>query len=349
MNILFYNIDQVWDNIFFEDDIMITAFKNCGHNVHIVGGHKYRKRYIKHYYEKVLTIIDIIKFIKNHKIDIVVTDTISDVSVAGVASRFCKVPNIRKVSKEIDLFMEKKRYKILMNHFVSYYIFDRYFEIDKKINQTLKPMDTSYIRSTWGVSDETVVIGATTELDKNSSIDDLIKVFAKLIKTYKNIYLIIAGNGERKDIFRQLTIDYKIEKSVAFIGETANPKMLASVYDICFLDSNNIGDPNSIHEFVKGMTGSLYEYLMVKKPLIISNSGKERNVLRHQYNSLIYQTGDLESLYQHIETILTNPNFTDEISTNAYNTAKLYTINKDISEIEEINLYHIFGDTLYEL
>ncbi|MCL2062991.1 MAG: glycosyltransferase family 4 protein [Candidatus Cloacimonetes bacterium] len=355
MNILIFNIKHNWGGITTEDEIIIREFKRLGHVVIVVARPKakfalqsaFKDKFITFKpgaYFNLISILKVIKIIKKQKIDLVITNTDKEISIAGVAAKICGIPNIRRAGSSDDLsdqrrfftIMEKKL--ITINLMPSQSVFDQAYQTNKKIDKKnyipvytgktpifydLKEIEE--LKKSWGIKEGEKVLGITCQLAKIKAIPDLINVFSRLIKIHTNLKLVITGDGNEKEYLLQMTNDLQLNDKIFFTGFTKTPQLHAAAYDICLHTSHSEGIPNV-----------LYEYLTVQKPIIISKVGGIPEVVKHEHDCLLYEPGDLDTLCHHIETVLIKPEIAQKIAVNASETAKIYTIDRFISQLLEI-------------
>jgi len=360
MNILIYNAKKNWGGITTEDELIIKGFRDRKHNVIVVArpGAKFASNSV--YKDEFITfsigtdfnpisIIRLIRIIEKNRIDVVLTNMNKEVTIAGTASRLCGIPNIRRTGSADDLGDERRYFTITERFLITHnlmpcnFVFDSAYKTNKKIDRrnystvyTGKDIipytsdEINELKQSWGIKDNEIVLGITCQLVKVKAIPDLINVFERLSKTHYNLRLVITGAGSEKDNLIQLVNELKLQDKVYFAGFTKQPQLTASAYDVCLHTSHSEGMPNVI-----------YEYMTANKPIICSDVGGIKEILTHGESCLLYPPGDLETLYKHLETVLSQPDLAHNLSENAFNTIKQYDTSRFITQLECIFSHYI--------
>lgn len=137
-----------------------------------------------------------------------------------------------------------------------------------------------------------------SRLTEEKKIQDILHVFAKLLKVYSHIGLIIAGEGPlRKKL--EIESDYLgLSDNVVFLGWRSDTMKLMSM--------SNMFLSNSAYE---GYGMSIIEAGLAKCPVLSTNVGVAGDILVHNKNSYICPVGDTICLYEGIMTFVDDPHF----------------------------------------
>ena len=280
-----------------------------------------------------LMIAYIVYFIKNNKIDLLVTNIEKEISIGGVAAKICGIPNVRRVGREND-FIDRFKTKFNHNFLVTHSIVPCDAIRDKLKNQSewlnIEKFTTIYNgrnplfvsiediinkKNKIGLNREDKIIGITSQLSKIKCIDQLIKAFSNISSENPDWKLVITGEGPEQKNLEKLTSEMNLKK-VIFTGFTANPVLTASIYDIAVLTSEIEGFPNSI-----------VEYFAAGKPVIATDVGGINEIIEDNYNGFLIPSGDINLLSKKIETLIKDKNLRQKFSANA-----LLTLNKKFTE-----------------
>ena len=272
-------------------------------------------------------ILYLVKFIKKNKIDLVVTNIDKEVAIGGIAAKICGIPNIRRVGSDKDF---NNRFRMKWNHillvkksivpcnYLSKTITEKYSYTNIKDFVTIYNGRNKHevgieniveLRKIWNINDNEKVVGATGQLTKVKHIDDLIKVFSRVVKKYKNWKLVITGEGPEKKNLQDLVQELDIANKVIFAGFSDNPILTASCYDISILTSHREGFPNSI-----------VEYMSAGKPVISTDVGGVNEIITNMENGILVPYGDLDLMEETISKLITDENLQKIISENAKST-----------------------------
>jgi glycosyltransferase involved in cell wall biosynthesis len=189
-----------------------------------------------------ITIFKIWRFIKKHKIDLVVTNTDKDLSIAGVAAKLAGVPNIRRVGRHDDFNIKKSKIRFRHESFVDASIapckalwyeakahspwLEKYpFHSIYNGRNSIK-RDQSFVsalRESWGVGLFEMIFGATCRLDSEKKLDFLLDSLAPVLYRYKKIALVIAGKGSQEEALKKQAKELGNSDQVFFVGFVTNP------------------------------------------------------------------------------------------------------------------------------
>lgn len=82
-------------------------------------------------------------------------------------------------------------------------------------------VEKGYLRSRLGIPQTTKILLYVGRLEKEKSIDFLIKALAHVKTKYDNVALVIVGGGSKKTSLTQLAKSLNVDKSVYFFGQVA--------------------------------------------------------------------------------------------------------------------------------
>lgn len=215
----------------------------------------------------------ILKILKRESIDIVHAHNAAIAAISWMASKF--------VSKKIKIFQSVRGIEIRNNYRWRNFIYrlnfyDELFAVCekgkdllkefgvkdhkikvtyngtdlKKFNLQKKDIYRKQIREEFNISFDSIVIGIIGKQDGFKGHKILIKVFSKLLEKYKNIHLILVGEGKELKENKQLVSDLRLENKITFTGLRLDPERLHAAFDIFALLSKKNYEmfPNAIIE-----------------------------------------------------------------------------------------------------
>jgi len=115
--------------------------------------------------------------------------------------------------KTYDLFKEK--YHVERN----VHIIPTGIEVERFYKENIKREDIIRLRRSLGISTKDFVLTFVGRLGKEKSVDFLIEAHKKLISNYKNVKLLIIGDGPEMDDFVELVKKLHLDDSVIFTGK----------------------------------------------------------------------------------------------------------------------------------
>lgn len=354
MNILYISSKKSWGGVVNWMAKTATALEKRGHNVFIISHPNSRltkksnpelkivEKKLGPLFNPVM-IFYIVRFIKKNKIDLLVTNIDKELGIGGLAAKICGIPNIRRVGREDD-FSNKLRLKwdhqllvsksIVPCNFISDKVSAEYDWLDKSSFQTIyngKNIPTIHesekieLKKKLNISESEKVIGITCQLTEIKYVQNLIKAFGSLSKTEKDLKLVIAGEGDQKEMLVELSKKLNLEDKIIFAGYTDNAFLFASIYDIATLVSKVEGFPNSI-----------VEYLAVGKAVVVTDVGGNSEIISDNKNGFLVPFDDEDSLVDKIKILLNDSDKKKDFEISAIETVKnKFTEDKMIDNIEK--------------
>ena len=167
---------------------------------------------------------------------------------------------------------------------------------------------------------------AVGRLTKQKNFIFLCKAFNKFLKFSPDNTLLIAGEGEQKEIIQRYIIKNSLEKKIILLGHLKNIFPLLS-NSKAFILSSLWEDPGFV----------ILEAAFCKVPILSSNCPNgPKEIIKHNYNGFLYDSNDLDSFVS--ETIKFEKNFADnkKILLNNLKICKQFTIFDHFKSINKI-------------
>ncbi|NNG00675.1 MAG: glycosyltransferase family 4 protein [Desulfobacteraceae bacterium] len=280
------------------------------------------------------TVAYLVYFIKKNRIDVVVTNIEKEVIAGGCAARICGIPNIRRVGREDDFnrkWKVKWRHRLLVDQCITpcdlirdnavkrapWLDPHKFVTIHNGKNQC--HFDASLIllqRRKWGVSENALVIGVTSQLSGAKQIDRLIRVFHRISVRFPDTFLVVTGEGKDGVSLIELAEKLNLTHRMVFAGYTTQPLLAAAAYDIAVSCSGFEGFPNTV-----------VEYFAVGRPVVTTNAGGVSEMAEDGVNSSVVPVGDDDALHDALVRLIQSPADRHRLSQNA-----IATIEKGFSE-----------------
>lgn len=163
-----------------------------------------------------------------------------------------------------------------------------------------------------GLEELSFIILSTSSLIPMKNIDLLIQSFKLLIDRYKiNAHLLIAGDGSLQDSLIRLTETLGIERNVTFLGSVRNDEIIK------YLSISNIVAATSLYS---NMNRSIQEAMACEKPVVVFDSGRTGELIKHMENGILVVPGDIESFAENLYLLYQNKILSEKLSKNARNT-----------------------------
>lgn len=177
-------------------------------------------------------------------------------------------------------------------------------------------------------SDEIVFLFAGKFIDEKNPLL-LIDAFARLIEINDNVRLLFAGNGllENKIKERISKLPSNIASAITILPfqDQQQMKLLYRVANVFVLPSKS-----------ETWGLSVNEALACGTPVIISDKcGSSKDLVRHEENGLVFQSGNRQDLIQKME-MMCNEKLRNRLTSNAVGSLKNYSYESFITALDQI-------------
>lgn len=355
MNILYISSKKRWGGIVQWMQTTALELKKRGHRVWIVSHPDSQlttqadpdlniipRRLGFHYNPAAIFFIR--RLIKEHAIDLILTNIQKEVICGGIAARLTGVANIRRVGNQFD-FKNTRRFRLHQKHLVDLNIVPCrsmvgeirsrapwVCEQDFCVIYNGKPLpvftaeEIREMRKEWGILENSLVVGTTSQLSDVKRIDGIIRVFARLCADNPGLYLVITGQGREEENLKTLARELGVDERVRFPGFTRNPLLSAAAYDIAAFNSR-----------YEGFSNSVVEFMAAGCPVVSTRVNGIDEIIEHNQNGLLVESGDECAFYQALKTLVSDPPRRTKLSQNGLQTVKeQFSLNQMINTVEQV-------------
>jgi len=207
----------------------------------------------------------------------------------------------------------------------------RIFDIKKEINvipnfidfENLNDSNEDCKRHTMANEDE-FLITHVSNLRPVKRIQDVIKVFAKILNS-KKAKLIIIGDGPERDKAVNLAIDLGVRDKVIFMGKSDDIERILCFSDLFILPSEK-----------ESFGLAALEAMAHRVPIISTNTGGLPEVNIQGKSGYLSDVGDIEDMATNALKILSSPETHQKFRNNARLIAEQFDINNVIKDYEDL-------------
>lgn len=151
---------------------------------------------------------------------------------------------------------------------------------------------------------EFIITPGASRVTARKGIKYIIEAVGKLSAQYPNITLKIMGDGDEKYNLQNLAKELKIEEKVEFLGriphkETPKYYQEASVF--------------VLPSFNEGMSNAMLEALATGLPIISTNTGGAKELVKDGINGFIVEKENEEDIAKKIIILIENPDFREKM------------------------------------
>lgn len=165
------------------------------------------------------------------------------------------------------------------------------------------------------------------QISKAKGVLDLIDAVS-ILSVDSPVILQIAGN-DKDSLVKKYLHDKPAEKNTELLGMLSQPEVLSR------MASADIVVVPSRHEYPEGLPMTIYEGLLSRTPIIVSDHKMFKNKVVDGESGLIFKAGDPLSLANKCQLLLSNPDLYSQISKNSAAAWHAMSIKVEWSELVE--------------
>ena len=288
------------------------------------------------------------KIFKEERPDIIHTHNTQPFVEGGIAAILAKIP-VHVHTDHGRQFPDKRRYMFaewVFSHFANQMVavsenlkedISKYEGIrpDKiKVilngidgNKYNNKIDKNKKRRELGIDNKyNIILGFVGRLSPEKGLIYLIRAMDALVKEFSNLLLLIAGEGALLEELKMETIALGIEQNIRFLGPRSDINEILGILDIFVLPSLR-----------EGLPLVLLEAAAASLPIVATDVGGNKQVVKHGTNGLLVKHGDATSLYYAIKELIMNEGMRNEFGCNSYDLfINNFTIEKMMKKYENI-------------
>jgi glycosyltransferase involved in cell wall biosynthesis len=151
------------------------------------------------------------------------------------------------------------------------------------------------LRDRLGIPRNSFVMLNVGRLSKQKAQSNIISSIKTLVGNGKEVYCLIAGDGELRSSLEQQILESKLEKNIRLLGFQSEINWLFVASDIFVLPSID-----------EGMPISLLEAVAFKKPVIVTPVGDIPKIIEDRRSGKVVQVNDVPDLINAIEWMMSN-------------------------------------------
>jgi glycosyltransferase involved in cell wall biosynthesis len=152
------------------------------------------------------------------------------------------------------------------------------------------------VRDALGIAGQAVVIGAVGRLARQKRFDLLLDAVAALRPAHPELLLLVAGDGSLREPLEAQAKRLDLLDSCRFLGQRTDVAELHHAFDLFVQSSDYEGTPNAV-----------LEAMALETPLVATDVGGTRELVRHEIDGLLIRPGNPAALMQAIARVLADP------------------------------------------
>lgn len=216
--------------------------------------------------------------------------------------------------------------------------------IDRKVYRRPSAADIERFNQKFELGQNDRIVLVVARLDPMKGQDRAIKAFAKVAGDFRNLKLVIAGNGSfsssKQGIglskaerwlgqMRELAKALGAQDRVIFTGHL-NHKELQAAYERCEL--------TILPSILEGFGLVVIESWLYRKPTIVSNRAGVAELVKHGENGLLFNPDDSDELAGKLRSLLLDADLASTLGENGYRTSRICSLEKGAKLETEVML-----------
>lgn len=189
------------------------------------------------------------------------------------------------------------------------------------------PLDEkSQLRYRYEFSEDEFILIFVAELNENKHQDFLIQVMKTLIKKYKNMKLLLVGDGSSAQEYKGLVEQNGLLSHVLFLGYRKDIANLLAVSDVAVSSSRR-----------EGLPVNLLEAMAVGLPLVATNCRGNRDLIEDGVNGYLVEAEDRANFAMRLEELYHSESLRKTFAKNSLQMIQQYSLEKVQRDVT--NLY----------
>ncbi len=180
-------------------------------------------------------------------------------------------------------------------------------------------------RKNLGLPAEGIIIGTVGRLTAIKGQHDLLRAFAHADKLLSQVYLVLVGDGEERDVLEALAAELKIAERVFFTGWRTDLPMVYASMDIFAFPSHN-----------EGMGKALVEAMYAGKPSVATQVGGIPELITPGCEGLLVPPQNPLVLAKALIELVQNASLRERMGRSAKAKAQVYNLNHMVDKIEAL-------------
>jgi glycosyltransferase involved in cell wall biosynthesis len=157
------------------------------------------------------------------------------------------------------------------------------------------PARNLVVRHAFGLTSEEIAVVAVGRLEPEKRFDLLLRAFAPLAARRPELKLFIAGDGSSRQMLEAERERLGLGRASRLLGHVADPADVYQAADVFVQSADNEGTPNAV-----------LEAMAFEVPIVATDAGGTRELIRHGEDGLVVPRGDERALSAAIGSVMTD-------------------------------------------
>lgn len=191
--------------------------------------------------------------------------------------------------------------------------------------------DTRILHRKYNIPDDTMIIGNISAIADHKDHYTFVNTAEILIKQNINAVFMIIGEGELDIEIKKYISSRGLDKHIIMTGFQENIPDILPEFNVFLFTSKT-----------EGLGTSILDAFACKVPVVTTNAGGIPEMVRHEFNGLMTNVGDHQSLAEETKRILEHHDLRQKLTQNAYLTLRDFSVEKMTEKT-----YQIYNEVYY--
>lgn len=256
----------------------------------------------------------LMRFYREHHIDVVIANFNKDVHLAGIAARLSRQRPMVVARNGLPILHNNWRYRLTYTHLVdgmitnTQAIKDRYLSYGWLENDFIRvihngievnqapTVDPEAVRRKFDIPDQEPVLGIFGRLVKQKQHTVFLEVAHNIIKKWPEALFLIVGDGPERERIQAYAAELQLIESVYFLGMQTEVAPLYRLCDVVLLTSEEEGQPNVV-----------MEAMLAARPVVAFDVGGVRELIPHEEVGIVVPLNDIYLMTRKTDELLQDP------------------------------------------
>lgn len=203
---------------------------------------------------------------------------------------------------------------------------NRVFTIPNGIDIQKFDIKSNSVCQELGLHEDEIVFGIVARLEKEKDHQTLINAFKLAENQVPQIRLLVVGDGSLRKELEDYAKHMKISDKVLFLGTRKDIPEILSAIDVFVLSS-----------IKEGLPISLIEAMAARKPIIATDVGSIKHLIRHEINGLLIPSQNEAAMEKAMIRLIGDPEFRKEMGERGHKIAlESFGLSHMIQQYEDI-------------
>lgn len=199
-------------------------------------------------------------------------------------------------------------------------------------------LDGNDARRELNIPESAKVVGLLANFEEKKSHDQFLKVAVAVAREVPDVHFLLVGRGAGDEFKSQLRV-LDLEKNTVLAGFRSDAARMLAAMDV----SINV----SAHG--EGLTGAMRESLAMRKPVVCTDVGGNREIVRDGETGRLIAPNDVAAFGDAVVELLRDIEYSKRLAQNGYNfVMQHFTRDGSLSRLEEIYRAVVEGRALYQ-